>query len=75
MPHIPQFEGSVARFAQKPAHDDVPGGQLVAHLPPTQTSPGMQRVPHAPQFDGSRPRSTQAPEHREVGGAHAQMLA
>src|SRR5678816_4118971 len=54
---------SLLRFTHEPPQKSVPVGQLPEHMPPRQTSPGLQAVPQSPQWLGSEPVSVQTPSH------------
>ncbi len=59
MPHAPQFELFVERFAHAVPQTDSP--RLQTQLPFLQTWPAVQTAPHAPQFVALLDVSTHTP--------------
>jgi hypothetical protein len=59
MPHMPQWRGSVIRFAHDAPHMVSPSAHM--QVPAMQTPPAPQSVSQSPQWVGSTRRSTQPP--------------
>jgi hypothetical protein len=56
--------------APPPLHSIWLARQVVPHLPPLHTSPGVHAIPHMPQFAGSFASSTQDAPHIVVPPPH-----